>query len=204
MQQRMADRVAGIRETLRKAGQRWGGAAQLIAVTKTHGAEEINALLPAGVMDIGENRVQEWLEKQDFVDASFRLHMIGRLQTNKVKYIIERACLIHSLDRASLAEEIDRRARQAGKRMPALVEVNIAGEESKAGMPPGDVLPFVRQYAAAPGLCIAGLMTVLPITADPEQVRPWGREMRQLRRIAKRAHSRRGDTAPFHGDVPGF
>lgn len=180
MQQRLAEKVSGIRETLRRAGEPWGGPALLIAVTKTHGPDRINPLKDAGVFDIGENRVQEWLEKQDLVEPEFRLHMIGQLQSNKVKYIIERACLIHSLDRASLAEEIDKQARRVGKRMPVLLEVNIAGEDSKAGMQPGEVLPFLHQYAKAPGLCIQGLMTVLPQVADAEQVRPWCREMRRM------------------------
>lgn len=180
METSLADRISRIRATLARAGEPWGGPALLIAVTKTHGPERINPLKDAGVLDIGENRVQEWLEKQDLVDSAFRLHIIGQLQSNKVKYIIERACLIHSLDRASLAEEIDRQARRAGKRMQALVEVNIAGEDSKAGLPPAEVAPFIRQFAKAPGLCIAGLMTVLPQSADPERVRPWCREMRRM------------------------
>lgn len=184
----MCERIAGIRHKLEEYGRRWGAPATLIAATKTQNAEKINQLLPCGVTDIGENRVQEWLEKQDAVDPAFRLHIIGRLQTNKVKYIIERAVLIQAVDRSSLIEEIAKRAQAIHKAMPILIEVNIAGEESKAGLPPEEVLPFLRAYAGLEGVAISGLMTLLPRADTAEAVRPWCRNMRNLFEEIKRQH----------------
>ena len=109
---------------------------KLIAVTKTHPAEVILPLQEMGQIDIGENRVQEIVEKLPVIQEKFKIHLIGRLQSNKVKYIIEDVCLIHSLDRLSLAEEIDRQAQKHGKSMPVLVQVSPAGEPQKGGMPP--------------------------------------------------------------------
>ena len=109
---------------------------KLIAVTKTHPAEIILPLHEMGQIDIGENRVQEIVEKLPVIQEKFKIHLIGRLQSNKVKYIIEDVCLIHSLDRLSLAEEIDRQAQKHGKSMPVLVQVSPAGEPQKGGMPP--------------------------------------------------------------------
>lgn len=176
----IAQHVAAIQEELRENSRAWGTPPLLVAVTKTQPPERINALPQAGVRDIGENRVQEWLTKAPELDPSLQLHVIGQLQTNKVKYIIEHACLIHSLDRPALAEEIDRQGRAHGRCVPVLVEVNIGGERTKAGFSPGEVMPFLTALGQREGLVIRGLMTVLPPVDDPEALRPLCRAMRQL------------------------
>ena len=133
-----------IRENIRTIEMRIAEAAEaagrdpkdvtLIAVTKTRSAEEINQAIEAGATDIGENKVQEILDKFDQIQGPVRWHMIGHLQTNKVKYIIDKVDLIHSVDSLHLAEEIDRRAKQHNKTMDILIQVNSAQEESKFGI----------------------------------------------------------------------
>ncbi len=139
---------------------------KLIAVTKTHPTEEILPLKSLGVTDIGENRVQEIVEKLPALEKNFQIHLIGRLQSNKVKYIIEHVCLIHSVDRLSLAQEIDRQAQKHGVVMPVLVQVSPCGEEQKGGLPPEELTPFLRTLSGLPGLSVRGLMAVMPNTPD--------------------------------------
>ncbi len=139
---------------------------RIIAVTKTHPAEEILPLESIGVRQIGENRVQEIVEKWPDLQEKFRIHCIGRLQTNKVKYIIDKVCMIQSLDRMNLALEIDRQAQKAGVVMPVLLQVSPAGEEQKGGMPPEEVRPFLNEVRRLPGLHVEGLMAVMPNTPD--------------------------------------
>jgi pyridoxal phosphate enzyme (YggS family) len=139
---------------------------RIIAVTKTQPAGEILPLAGLGVTEIGENKVQEIVEKWPDLQEKFRIHCIGRLQTNKVKYIIDKVCLIQSLDRMNLALEIDRRAQMCGRVMPVLVQVSPAGEEQKGGMPPEAVRPFLEEVRRMPGLQVQGLMAVMPNTQD--------------------------------------
>lgn len=106
------------------------------------------------------------MAKLPALEKNFSIHCIGRLQTNKVKYIINHVCLIHSVDRPELAAEIDRQARKHDTVMPVLVQVNPAGEAQKGGMPPDMVLPFLRDAAKLPGLSVRGLMAVMPNTPD--------------------------------------
>ena len=176
----LAARLAVIRENLAKASEGRYPVPKLIAVTKTHPAEDILPLRNLGVTDIGENRVQELEEKLPALEINFHIHLIGRLQSNKVKYIIEDVCLIHSLDRLSLAQEIDRQAQKAGRVMPVLVQVSPAGEEQKGGMPPEEVLPFLRKVRALPGLQVRGLMAVMPLTQDEAYLSGLFSGMRQL------------------------
>lgn len=138
----------------------------LIAVTKTHPAEDILPLAKLGVTEIGENRVQEMLEKWPALQEKFHLHCIGRLQSNKVKYIINDVCLIQSVDRLSLAQEIDRQAQMHGRVMPVLVQLSPAGEKQKGGLPPEELLPFLETLRHMPGLQVKGLMAVMPNTQD--------------------------------------
>jgi pyridoxal phosphate enzyme (YggS family) len=159
-------RLETVRQNLLTASEGEYPPPKLIAVTKTHPAEMILPLQDMGVTDIGENRVQEIVEKLPALEGKFQIHQIGRLQSNKVKYIIDHVCLIHSLDRLSLAVEIDRQACRREKVMPVLVQVSPAGEEQKGGMPPEDVLPFLRQVAVMPGLRVCGLMAVMPNVQD--------------------------------------
>ncbi|MDY4140786.1 MAG: YggS family pyridoxal phosphate-dependent enzyme [Eubacteriales bacterium] len=176
----LAARLAVIRDNLTRASEGRYPVPKLIAVTKTHPAEDILPLRELGVTDIGENRVQELEEKLPALERNFDIHLIGRLQSNKVKYIIEDVCLIHSLDRLSLAQEIDRQAQKAGRVMPVLVQVSPAGEEQKGGMPPEQVLPFLRKVREMPGLQVRGLMAVMPLTQDEAYLSGLFSGMRQL------------------------
>ena len=176
----LAARLAVIRDNLTRASEGRYPVPKLIAVTKTHPAEDILPLRELGVTDIGENRVQELEEKLPALERNFHIHLIGRLQSNKVKYIIEDVCLIHSLDRLSLAQEIDRQAQKTGRVMPVLVQVSPAGEEQKGGMPPEQVLPFLRKVRALPGLQVRGLMAVMPLTQDEAYLSGLFSGMRQL------------------------
>ena len=153
---------------------------RIIAVTKTHSAQEILPLAGLGITEIGENRVQEIVEKWPDLQEKFRFHCIGRLQTNKVKYIIDKVCLIQSLDRMNLAQEIDRHAQKAGRVMPVLVQVSPAGEEQKGGMPPEMVRSFLEEARRMPGLHVEGLMAVMPHTTDQEYLSGLFRQMRML------------------------
>ena len=153
---------------------------RLVAVTKTHPLADILPLAEMGVTDVGENRVQELREKLPELNKNFRVHLIGRLQSNKVKYIINEVCLIHSLDRWSLAQEIDRQAGLHGVRMPVLIQVSPAGEPQKGGMAPEEVPDFIRAAAKLPGLDIRGLMAVMPDTQDEALLTRLFTDMRTL------------------------
>lgn len=159
------------------ASAKWGGA-EICAVTKTQSAETINIALEGGIRTIGENRVQELMDKADMLDPAFNVQLIGSLQTNKVKYIIDRVTTIQSLDRDTLAQEISRRAEARGKTMRALVQVNIAREMQKGGIDEDELLDFIRRCAPLPGLKICGLMAIMPLAAEPEELRPYFRRMR--------------------------
>lgn len=154
--------------------------ARLVAVTKTVAPAVINRLLPLGIADIGENRAQVALPKLSQIDPQFRLHWIGRLQTNKVKDIIEKVWLLHSLDRVDLAEEVERRADQRGLSVPALVQVNIACEPQKAGFAVDEVRPFLRRAKDYHCLRLCGLMAIMPLTDDTEALAAYFRGMRTL------------------------
>ena len=181
MEQEMISRVEAIRKELEDAAmERWGRAPQIIAVSKTVEAANVNMVKAAGITRLGENRVQEIMAKLPYLDASFQIDLIGRLQNNKVKYIIDKVGMIQSLDRMSLAQEIDRRAQQHGLRMPVLVQVNIGDEPQKGGVPVDETLSFARMAAALPGLEVRGLMAVMPDLDDDMQLRPYFTRMRSL------------------------
>ena len=176
----LSQRVETVRANLASASGGKYPVPKLIAVTKTHPVEAILPLQKLGIVDVGENRTQEIVEKREFLKENFQIHLIGRLQSNKVKYIIEDVCLIHSLDRMSLAEEINRQAQMHEKVMPVLVQVSPAGEEQKGGMPPEAVLPFLREAAKMPGLQIRGLMAVMPLSHDEQYLSGLFADMRTL------------------------
>jgi len=163
----------------------------LIAVTKTRTADEINEAIDAGITDIGENRVQEILDKFDAVKP-VRWHMIGHLQTNKVKYIIDKVSLIHSVDSLRLAEEIDKRAAQHGTTMDILVQVNAAKEESKFGITTEETGKLIEEILErCRNIRIRGLMCIAPFEEDPEDVRIYFREVKELfDQYAKLSHPR--------------
>lgn len=151
---------------------------QLITVTKTRNVAAIEEAIDAGATDIGENRVQEIREKFPEIGRRVRWHLIGHLQTNKVKYIVDSVDLIHSLDRYSLAEELNKKAL---KPVPVLVQVNVAQEESKFGLCVSETIDFVQQVAAdCENIAIQGLMTIAPHVENVEETRIVFRQLRQL------------------------
>ena len=176
----MQEKIGEIRRGLAEASGGRYPAPRLIAVTKTHSPEEILPLLDMGVTEIGENRVQELREKLPALEGKFQIHLIGRLQRNKVRQIVGDVCMIQSVDSLPLAEEISRRAGDAGKRMPVLVEVSPAGEEQKGGVPIAETEAFLRKIAPLEGLQVRGLMAVMPLTEDEALLDRLFAEMRSL------------------------
>ena len=178
----IAENIESIQKEKAEAAERAGRNPEdilLCAVTKTHTAEE-NEAIRAGVTDIGENKVQEILDKYDKV-LPVRWHMIGHLQTNKVKYIIDKVCLIHSVDSFRLAEEINRRAAQHGIVMDILVQVNAACDEAKFGVDMDAAEILVREILEnCSSIRVRGLMTIAPYAENPEEIRPYFHQMRQL------------------------
>ncbi|MGN1331246.1 MAG: YggS family pyridoxal phosphate-dependent enzyme [Lachnospiraceae bacterium] len=156
------------------------GKVKLIAVSKTKPVSAIEEAYLYGIRDFGENKVQEIVEKFDLLPKDIRWHMIGHLQRNKVKYIIDKVALIHSVDSLRLAEEISKEAQKKGKVMPILIEVNIAHEDSKFGVSPGDCEQLIRQISLLPGVQIRGLMTVAPFVENGEENREYFKAMKQL------------------------
>ena len=152
----------------------------LICVTKTMPVEDLREAYDAGQRSFGENRVQEINDKFPQLPSDIQWHMIGHLQRNKDKYLMDKAVMIHSDDSASLAAAISKEAVKAGRVMDILLEVNAAGEESKFGLGYGDVLPLVKEISTLPGIHICGLMTVAPYTDDPETNRIFFKKLREL------------------------
>ncbi|MCL2811139.1 MAG: YggS family pyridoxal phosphate-dependent enzyme [Clostridia bacterium] len=178
----LIQRVDRLREALVLASRRFGAPPLLLPVTKGQPPQRINQLAAAGISQIGESKAQEWRDKSGDLLPGFELHWIGRLQTNKIKYIIDRVCLVHSLDRPALAQELGRCAERIGRRVPALVQVNVAGEAQKAGLSLGDLPHFLREYGGRPGLWLQGLMAIMPDldeNQELETLRPYFRLMRE-------------------------
>ena len=153
---------------------------KLVAVTKTATTEQIKEAINTGVKIIGENRVQDAKEKYQILTANIEWHLIGHLQTNKAKYAVEIFNCIHSVDSIKLAQEIDKRSKQFGKKIDVLVEVNVSGEETKYGIKPEEVEPFLKEISEFPEIRVRGLMTIAPIVEDKEEVRPYFRKLREL------------------------
>ena len=174
------ERIRRIRQELEEASEGKYPAPKLIAVTKTHPPEMILPIQAAGITDIGENRVQELREKLPQLAGKFRIHLIGRLQRNKVRQIIRDVSMIQSVDSLPLAEEIHRRASDAGIRVPVLAEVSPAGEEQKGGVPIAETEAFLRRIAPLGGMEVRGLMAVMPLTEDEALLDRLFAEMRQL------------------------
>ena len=152
----------------------------LIAVSKTKPVSLLEDAYHAGVRDFGENKVQEMCEKYEVMEKNIRWHMIGHLQTNKVKYLVGKTALIHSVDSYKLACEIEKQAAKHDCVMDILIEVNIAEEESKFGLSEEEVIDLVKQIAKLPHVRIQGLMTVAPYVVDSEENRPFFRKIKQL------------------------
>lgn len=158
--------------------------AELMAVIKTRTAEEINfAIRECGITLVGENRVQELLAHYEEMDRSAKLHFIGTLQKNKVKYIIDKIDMIESLDSEGLAAEIQRRAEKIGKTIPALIEVNIGREKTKSGVLPEDLEAFCLAIRNYPNISVQGLMTIAPVCENKNDYHGYFSEMNQLKNV---------------------
>lgn len=152
----------------------------LIAVSKTKPVSMIEELLPGGTRDFGENKVQELVDKYEVLPKDIHWHLIGHLQRNKVKYVVDKACLIHSVDSMRLAETISEEGVKKGVTVPVLIEVNVAGEESKFGVTLEETEGLVREIAKLPSIQIKGLMTIAPYVEDPEENRVHFSRLKQL------------------------
>lgn len=152
----------------------------LLGVTKTIDVERIKEMISCGVNSLGENKVQEIMDKYDAIGKGVDWHLIGHLQTNKVKYIVDKVKLIHSVDSLKLAEEIDKRAKQHNIIAEILIELNIAGEESKHGIKPEEAVELCEKIAKLENVKIRGLMTVAPFVENPQENREYFAQMRKL------------------------
>ena len=158
----------------------------LVAVTKTIDVGPMKEVLKEGVACFGENKVQEILSKYEKFPDTVKWHLIGTLQSNKVKYIIDKVEMIHSLDRISLAKEIDRRAKEIGVVMKCLIQVNISQEESKHGLDKAEALKFIEEVAQNfSHIQVLGLMGMAPFVEDAEEARPYFRQLKGLFEEAK-------------------
>lgn len=169
-----------ITEACRRAGRN-RDAVTLIAVSKTKPLSDIEELLQnTDAENFGENKVQELVDKYEHISRSVKWHMIGHLQTNKVKYIVDKVCLIHSVDSVNLAKTIEKEAAKHNVVVPVLIEVNVAGEESKFGVSVEETEDLIRQIKDFPHIHIDGLMTIAPFVANPEENRVHFRRLKEL------------------------
>ncbi len=182
--------MAGLLENYRKVVERINKARErsgfkkevtMIAVTKNVTTDLVKEAASIGIKHFGENRVQEALPKLEDLPQGLSWHFIGHLQSNKVKYVLPRFHMIHSLDRLSLAKELNKRALKDGRVVDALVQVNIAEEESKFGLSTEETEDFIKKVADSfPGININGLMTIAPYVENVEEVRPVFRQLKEL------------------------
>ena len=159
-----------VEEACKRAGRK-REEVTLIAVSKTKPVSMIEELLPLNVRDFGENKVQELTAKAEILPSALHWHMIGHLQRNKVKYIVDKACIIHSVDSLRLAEEISKAAQKKQVTAKILIEVNVAEEESKFGVRTSELLPLIEAISLLPNIAIKGLMTIAPYVKNPEENR---------------------------------
>jgi PLP dependent protein len=187
----IADRVAAVRERIARAAERASrppGDVTLVAISKTHPAEAVRAAFAAGVRDFGENRVQEAEPKiASTADLGACWHLVGHLQSNKARKAAELFGLIQSVDSLELALRLARAGAEEGRPVRVLVQVDLAGEETKFGLPEPELLPLLEALRGKEGLRIEGLMVLPPYLDDPEQVRPYFRRLRSLRDRASAA-----------------
>ena len=180
----IARRVAQLRQEIDEAAQACGrdpSEIRLMAVTKTQTPELVNQAIDAGIHLLGENRAQELLEKfDDYHKEGVEIHFIGHLQSNKVRQIIDKVSLIHSVDSLSLAQEIDRQAQKHDKIMKILVEVNIGGEESKSGVAPEKLEELLDQLSSLRHISVQGLMCIPPRCQNPQDSAAYFEKMQQL------------------------
>lgn len=177
------ENLKDVNERIRAACQRAGrgpGEVRLIAVSKTKPAELLREAYEEEVRDFGENKPQEIKDKYPQLPGDIRWHMIGHLQRNKIKYIIDKVCMIHSVDSLRLAQAINEEAAKHGLVIPVLIEVNVAGEESKFGVSPEETEALVREISVLPNIRVEGLMTIAPFTENAEDNRIYFRKLRNL------------------------
>ncbi len=173
-----------VRERIAQAAMRAGRDPQdiqLVAVSKTMSTATVRQAIQAGVTILGENYVQEARKKIEEIGHAPRWDFIGHLQSNKANYVVDLFDIIHSVDRLSLAKELNKLAEKQGKTMKILVQVNISGEEAKSGIGPEGVNALVREIVNLPNLSVEGLMTMPPFFDDPEKARPYFIALRKLR-----------------------
>ena len=179
----VAENIAEIRNNIEIAAKRAGRNPEdilLLAVSKTMEVPRIKAAVECGLNELGENRVQEIMEKYEPMGENVKWHLIGHLQTNKVKYIIDKVVLIHSVESLKLAEEINKQAKKHNVVADVLVEINMAKEDSKFGIMPEDAESFIRELSELDGIRVRGLMTVAPFVENGEENRIYFRNMKQL------------------------
>ena len=175
--------IIDVKDNIRKACQRAGrdeSEVTLIAVSKTKPLSMIEEAYAAGMLEFGENKPQEMRDKAKLWDAPVHWHMIGTLQSNKIKYVVGTACMIHSVDSLELAYAIEKEATKKELIMDILIEVNIAEEESKHGVSEGEVYTVAKEISKMPHLRLRGLMTVAPYTEFAEENRIYFRKMKEL------------------------
>ena len=179
----ISENIKSIREKIDNAAQKAGRDPKdvlLLAVSKTVDVPRIKAAVAEGLDELGENHVQEIMEKYEPMGPDVKWHMIGHLQTNKVKYIIDKVKLIHSVESLKLAEEINKQAKKHGLVMDILVEINMAKEESKYGIMPEDAPAFIESLSSLENIRVRGLMTVAPNVENGEENRVYFRNMKKL------------------------
>ncbi|MFR2712259.1 MAG: YggS family pyridoxal phosphate-dependent enzyme [Frisingicoccus sp.] len=179
IKENVAEVEARIQAACERAGRR-REEVTLIAVSKTKPVSDIYEVMETGIKDYGENKVQEMCDKMEVIRQPLNWHMIGHLQRNKVKYIVDKAALIHSVDSLRLAQQISQEAQKKGVESDILIEVNVAEEESKFGLSTEEVIQMVEEISKLPSVTIKGLMTVAPFTDNPEEYRPYFRNLKQL------------------------
>lgn len=178
----VSKQLADVKATIKKACERAGRNEEdvhIIAVTKYVTTERALEAVDAGVRHVGENRVEDYREKYDAIGTRAEWHFIGSLQSKKVKKMINEFDYLHSLDRLSLAKELDKRAE--GKKVKCFVQVNVSGESSKAGISPAEVLPFIKELEQYQAIEVSGLMTMAPLTDSESELRLVFSELRRLR-----------------------
>lgn len=184
MESQVRKNIEKIRNSMAEAALRSGrnvSDIKLMAVTKTIDDDRLMEAIEAGIDIIGESYVQEAKRKIEKIGRPLEWHMIGHIQTNKVRYVIKLFDMIHSVDRMDLAVELDRRGKNAGLVMKILIEVNVSGEKTKSGVPLTEAVALVRSVAALENLAIFGLMTMPPWSDDPEKARPCFTALRDLK-----------------------
>lgn len=179
IKENVAEVEARIQAACKRAGRR-REEVTLIAVSKTKPVRDIYEVMETGIKDFGENKVQEMCDKMEMIQQPLNWHMIGHLQRNKVKYIVDKATLIHSVDSLRLAQQINQEAQKKSVESNILIEVNVAEEESKFGLSTAEVIQMVEEISKLPSVHIKGLMTVAPFTDNPEENRPYFRNLKQL------------------------